>query len=214
MTEHLKQSISALLDEEASEIEVHRLLREFDADTEGQSGELKASFVRYQQIRAVSQGHHRLSETQHLSLHASISDAIAAEDQHQWQGESRPSWQKQTAGLAVAASLVLAVFVGVNVQQQSQAVDASTLAANATTEAVPASVSTTVIDAQPVATEVAETVDMVAFNDEEMELRELDAEKQQRLREYLMRHDRSSQIKNQTQTVLFPARAPAKSGNK
>lgn len=204
MTEHLKQSISALLDEEATEIEVHRLLREFDAADGEKSAELKASWVRYQQIRAVSQGHHRLSETQHLSLHASISEAIAAEDEHDLIAETRPAWQKQTAGLAVAASLVMAVFVGVNLQQQNDSLEAPGLAV------APAETATTsAIGAQPVANEEVEATELVAFNEDELELRELDAEKQQRLREYLMRHDRSSQMNNQTQTVLFPARAPA-----
>ena len=200
MTDHLKQSISALLDEEASEIEVHRLLREFESEDD-----LKHVWIRYQQIRAVSQGHHHLSESQHLSLHSSISAAIAEEDHHDFEDETRPAWQKQTAGLAVAASLVLAVFVGVNVQQQGTAPEA---------EFVSTTPEAQVIDAQPVSTAASASTlgpqEMVAFNEEDLELRELDAEKQQRLREYLMRHDRMSQLNqrnNPVRTVTFPAQS-------
>jgi hypothetical protein len=64
------------------------------------------------------------------------------------------------------------------------------------------------------------TEEMVAFNEDDLELRELDSDKQQRLREYLMRHDRSSQLNqmnNQTQTVTFPqgpsANSPARNGS-
>lgn len=218
MTEHLKQSISALLDEEASEIEVHRLLREFESD-----GELRETWVRYQQIRAVAQTQHHLSEAQHLELHTSISAAIDEEIQHDLNHQSRPSWQKNTAGLAVAASLVMAVVVGMNVQQQDSGLNSDV----ASSEVVTA-IGTTIVDAQPVSTippsnfqpdagqvmsDVNQpTEEMVAFNEDDLELRELDSDKQQRLREYLMRHDRSSQLNqmnNQTQTVTFPLQGPS-----
>lgn len=200
MTDHLKQSISALLDEEVSEIEVHRLLREFESDET-----LKHTWVRYQQIRAVSQGHHHLSESQHLDLHSRISAALDEEEHHDWQSESRPSWQKNTAGLAVAASLVMAVFVGVNLQQQGTS-PASDLVA--TSEPAP------VVDVQPVSTEAQPADGIVAFNEDDMQLKELNTQELQRLREYLMRHDRSSQLNqmSETQTVTFPAgQAPASS---
>jgi sigma-E factor negative regulatory protein RseA len=202
VTEQLKQSISALLDDEISEIEVHRLLREFDSEAELKSADLKGTWVRFQQIRAVSQGHHHLSESQHLELHSKISAAIADEDHHQWTGHTRPAWQKPAAGLAVAASLVVAVLVGINTQQQIDPL-ASELVADAPAQ---------VINATPVSTnpivDQDNSTDMVAFNEDELELRELDTVKQQQLREYLMRHDRMSQMNqmnNHTRTVTFPA---------
>ncbi len=203
MTEHLKQSISALLDEEISEIEVHRLLREFDSDDS-----LKETWVRYQQIRAVSQSQHHLSETQHLDLYSRISGAIDEEDHHEWQGDSRPAWQKQTAGLAVAASLVMAVFVGINVQEQKLNPESDLVASGETT------IEASAVAAEPVSNVMEQPEEMVAFNDDELELRELDEAKRQQLREYLMRHDRSSQLNqmnNQTQTVTFPAQPSGKS---
>lgn len=209
MTEQLKQSISALLDEEISEIEVHRLLREFDSDSSAKTAELKSTWIRFQQIRAVSQGHHHLSETQHISLHDKISAAIAEEDHHEWSGKSQSNWQKPAAGLAVAASLVVAVFLGVNTQQQTN--PGNDLVTSSPTQ------TTGVIDTQPVSTGSVNSEEIVAFNEDDLELRELDAVKQQQLREYLMRHDRMSQLNRRTQTVTFPANgtlpAPARNGS-
>jgi sigma-E factor negative regulatory protein RseA len=203
VTEQLKQSISALLDDEISEIEVHRLLREFDSESELKSAELKGTWVRFQQIRAVSQGHHHLSESQHLALHSKISAAIADEDHHQWTGQTRPAWQKPAAGLAVAASLVVAVLVGINTQQQTTPT-ASDFVADTQTQVINA----TPVSTNPDVSRDDNAAEMVAFNEDELELRELDVVKQQQLREYLMRHDRMSQMNqmnNHTRTVTFPA---------
>lgn len=199
MTEHLKQSISALLDEEISEIEVHRLLREFD-----NHGELKASWVRFQQIRAVSQGHHHLTESQHLSLHDKISAAIADEDSHEWQGPEKSGWQKSAAGFAIAATLVFGVMIGINTQQA--VTDPGAMIADGGPEIVDPPVSAGFNSDEA-------TTEVVAFNEDDLELRELDEVKQQQLREYLMRHDRMSQMNNQTMPVTFPAGSgPVKNG--
>ena len=196
MTDHLKQSISALLDDEASEIEVHRLLREF-----GDDSDLKVSWIRYQQIRAVSQGHHHLSESQHVSLHTRISEAIQAEESHELGTIQRPGWQRQVAGFAVAASLVAAVLVGVNLNQPGN------LAAPGLVDVQ----SPAVINAQTVSfgadDDSYEPATDIAFSEDELELRELDEVKQQQLREYLMRHDRMSRLNNNTRTVNFQPKA-------
>jgi len=196
VTEHLKQSISALLDDEASEIEVHRLLREF-----GDDGDLKLSWVRYQQIRAVSQGYHHLSETQHLSLHESISNAIHEEQSHEVAPSQRPGWQRQASGFAVAASLVVAVLVGVNLNQPN----------SASVPGLAGAKTSTAIDVQRVSTsdEAFGPVSDTAFSEDELELHELDEVKQQQLREYLMRHDRMSRLNNNARTVNYQP----KSGN-
>lgn len=199
MTDHLKQSISALLDDEASEIEVHRLLREFSE--EGDDGELKTSWIRYQQIRAVSQGHHHLSESQHVSLHTRISAAIDEEQSHELVTIQRPGWQRQVAGFSVAASLVVAVLVGVNLNQPSSSAVPG-LAQDDTSKT---------IDTLPVSfgadDQGFQTSMDIAFSEDELELRELDEVKQQQLREYLMRHDRMSRMNNNTRIVNFQPKA-------
>ncbi|MFT4798194.1 MAG: sigma-E factor negative regulatory protein RseA [Candidatus Azotimanducaceae bacterium] len=192
MTDHLKQSISALLDDEASEIEVHRLLREF-----GDDGDLKTSWIRYQQIRAVSQGHHHLTESQHVSLHTRISAAIQDEESHELATIQRPGWQRQVAGFAVAASLVAAVLVGVNLNQPG----------NLVTPALVETQSPEVINTQTVSfgsdDDNYQPNTDIAFSEDELELRELDEVKQQQLREYLMRHDRMSRMNSNTRTVNY-----------
>jgi negative regulator of sigma E activity len=192
VTDHLKQSISALLDDEASEIEVHRLLREF-----GDDGDLKTSWIRYQQIRAVSQGHHHLTESQHVSLHTRISAAIQDEESHELATIQRPGWQRQVAGFAVAASLVAAVLVGVNLNQPG----------NLVTPALVETQSREVINTQTVSfgsdDDNYQPNTDIAFSEDELELRELDEVKQQQLREYLMRHDRMSRMNSNTRTVNY-----------
>lgn len=196
MTDHLKQSISALLDDEASEIEVHRLLREF-----GDDGELKTSWIRYQQIRAVTQGHHHLSESQHVSLHTRISAAIEEEESHELVTHQGLGWQRQVAGFAVAASLVAAVLVGVNLNQPGN------LAVPGLVEAPSsAPINTQLVSFGADDDNYQPTTD-TAFSEDELELRELDEVKQQQLREYLMRHDRMSRMNNNTRTVNFQPKA-------
>lgn len=221
MTDHLKQSISALLDEEASEIEVHRLLREF-----GDDDSLKLSWIRYQQIRAVSQGQHHLSEAQHLSLHDRISQAVQMDEgEHEWTETTQQNWRRPAAGFAVAASLVVAVLVGINFNQpmdvnnglnNSSLVDVTNPVANPLSSSAP--FNSAPIDVQTVST--AETD--IAFSEDEPDLRELDEVKQQQLREYLMRHDRMSQMNTNSRTVNYqptispttsPRTSPRKSGN-
>ena len=75
MTDKLKESVSALIDGEASEIEVHRLLRQLDTDTT-----VKPAWINYLQVRAVIQGEPRVSVARHLELHARISRAIDDEE--------------------------------------------------------------------------------------------------------------------------------------
>ena len=195
MTDTIKQAISALMDEEASEIEVHRLLRHFENDPS-----TRETWIRYQQIRAVSQNETLLSSQQHLGLHERISGAIASEETFALSTPTNSrNWAKPAAGFAIAASLVVAVFVGIN---SNQALNPE-MDAVAT---VPTATATPNI-AAPIAAQPASTNDVlgqqVAFNEDDLELRELDEAKQQRLREYLLKHDRLSRMNNNTRTVNF-----------
>jgi negative regulator of sigma E activity len=206
VTDNLKQSISALLDDEISEIEVHRLLRQFGED----DGELKLSWIRYAQVRAVSQGYHRLDENQHLDLHSRISSAIEAEDHHGIEMPKSAGWRRQAAGFAVAASLVAAVLVGVNLN------DPASLAAPDLVSVEKNVRQSAPINAQTVGNfdepEGFSTETEVAFSEDELELRELDELKQQQLRDYLMRHDRMSRMNNNARTVNYSG-SPSKGEN-
>lgn len=193
MTETRRESLSALIDGEASEIEVHRLVREFRDDES-----LTESWAVYQQIRATvrarsdNAGH--LDASQHEALLGRISDAVHAEDTftesagkntHNKMGSS----MKVLGGsLALAASLVVAVFVGVQTQTGGDA--EQTLAGETPATSVAQLASTPAVQVTPVSTAAPQ------------ELMELDEEKQRRLRAYLNQHERMSRSPN-TQLVNF-----------
>ena len=148
MTDTNKESLSALIDGEASEIEVHKLLRHVKS-IEGEAGsispeteDLHRSWARYQEIRSVigpagsrADGHSRMAASQHLALRLRISEAIEAEDTHKLEGVSSlvgltprtamAKYRAPAAGLAIAASLVVAIFVGLSpLEQETGNVDA------------------------------------------------------------------------------------------
>lgn len=203
MTETRKESLSALIDGEASEIEVHRLVREFRSD-DG----LAKSWSMYQHIRTTVRADSpglsaALSPQHHEQLLSSISAAIEAEPVH-----AQPASQKQHAplrlaagSLAVAASLVIAVFVGFQPSESD-----TTEFADAGVGMTPALVSSPLsspIVALPVAN------DSQAFA-QAPDLVELDAEKQKRLRAYLNQHDRMARMNTNSQLVNFTQEASGK----
>ena len=72
------ESLSALIDGEASEIEVHRLVREFRSDES-----LTSSWAMYQQIgSAIRADSGAVSVEHHRELFIRITDAIESEDTH------------------------------------------------------------------------------------------------------------------------------------
>ncbi|MFT6517177.1 MAG: sigma-E factor negative regulatory protein RseA, partial [Candidatus Azotimanducaceae bacterium] len=127
MTDKIKETLSAWVDDEASEIEIHRLLRQYDADDS-----VRQTGLSYQHARSLTRGDGGdigLSLGQHLTLHQRISVAIDVEEithaDHRGLGNlskvarlstrlplSPSTWVKPASGLALAASLVVAVFLG------------------------------------------------------------------------------------------------------
>lgn len=248
MTEQVKESLSAWLDGEASEIEIHRLVRHYTADAaangaaEDRSGSpetsessvsesLRASGLRYQHMRTVLRREHGnigLSHEIHMSLHASISAAIADEPAHSTGSVSvlgaakpRPMWIKPVGGLAAAASLVLAVFVGTQLDLQPAVGTDST--ANSTTslasrQSVPVDVQTVSTQGSGMSTRTgagnsfssdagyapAEIyADASDANFEQTELKTLDEAKQRQLRAYLRQHDQMTRLNPNARTVIF-----------
>ena len=178
----MKETLSAWIDGEASEIEAHRLLRSLETDAG-----LKDVGLYYQQIRAVARRQNALSLAQHLDLNARISSAIQAEafeGDSLDQGSQPWTQNKRYASFAVAASLTLAVLAGVQLQSTQETPAGPGIAQ-------PASVPTptTQFVSQPAAQPAQAEL-------EPDELRELDEEKQRRLKEYLDKHDRSKVDQN------------------
>jgi sigma-E factor negative regulatory protein RseA len=210
VTEQVNELVSALIDGEASEIEIHRLLRQMkDNDAH------REVWVTYQETRQIlrsgSQGGSsalHLSRHQHLELHRRISDAIAEDDVHTSTDTNAnktvaPSFRskayyKPAAGLAIAASLVVAVFVGF--QPQVTDVANNTNQASEPSTVQPAPIVAQPVLAQPVVNEIAKQ-NSGPVN--EPELRELDGEGQKRLRAYLYQHDAMARMRQDTQLVNY-----------
>ena len=182
-----KESLSALIDGEATEIEVHRLVREY-----GKEVSLPVSWSVYQQVRATMRGEtplvsgRGLEIEQHQRLFSKISQAIEAEDNYQV--VSKPRYGAGTivfGSFAIAACLVVAVFLGIQTDKQEEIKNKG--AAYVT------------IDSLDLANDSADS--QVA------ELVELDEEKQRQLRAYLKQHDRMSRMNNNPHLVKYKERA-------
>lgn len=106
MTEQLRESLSALLDDEANELELARLLNQIGGDDE-----LRSVWVRYNAARAASAGQPVADLT--LDVSRRVSAAIAAEVTANapiagtWQRLLRP-----VGSFAVAASVAATVVFG------------------------------------------------------------------------------------------------------
>ena len=121
MSEKLRESVSALMDGESDELELRRVLAHSDTEM---INDTWRSFHRTQQ--AIE------GQTDPFSswdISSQVSAAIAGEqfDQHEANAGRQPSinkspfWLKPVAGLAVAASVMVAVVVGVQSLAPNQA---------------------------------------------------------------------------------------------
>lgn len=230
MTDTNKESLSALIDGEASEIEVHKLLR-YVKSIEGEAGsispeteDLHRSWARYQEIRSVigpagsrADGHSRMAASQHLALRLRISEAIDAEDTHKLEGVSSlvgltprtamAKYRAPAAGLAIAASLVVAIFVGLSpLEQETGNVDAiATIDASADQQ--PVSVQTVSTTRSTAEVNTLEQQLLSSGDDgmlvDDLELKELNEEQRRQMRAYLQLHDRMTRTKPNRRTVNF-----------
>ncbi|MEK8080967.1 sigma-E factor negative regulatory protein [Pseudomonas sp. XK-1] len=108
--ETIKESLSAVMDNEADELEVRRVLAASD------DAELRATWSRYQIARAVM--HKELLEPR-LDIAAAVSAALADEALPVTAAKSAGSW-RSIGRLAVAASVTLAVLAGVRLYNQDE----------------------------------------------------------------------------------------------
>jgi sigma-E factor negative regulatory protein RseA len=199
VADNTRESLSALIDGEASEIELHRLLRAIDQDSD-----LTRSWAAYQQIRSVMGNHPIHTAQQHLEMSRQISAAIAAETD--FEVDTRPlvrnnSYIKPLGGLAVAASITLAAFVGFNQlsEEQTSLTGSQSIASSTETAELPSvNVNANVQSAAPVQLAVdSQAIDPAI----ESYLKELPPEKLRSLRAYLSRYDRQMIAPN-TRTVI------------
>lgn len=107
MSERMRESLSALLDDEADELELQRVLAQI-----GEDRELRRTWVRYAAASAAISGH----QLQHLNLDISemVRDSIASQDHAQAPGKAGLGQRllRPVAGFAIAASVAAIVVVG------------------------------------------------------------------------------------------------------
>jgi len=226
VTEQTRELLSVLMDGEASEIEVHRLLGQMKDDSP-----MSEVWVSYQETRRVlrrpskneTESEVQLSTSQHLALHHRISVAVSEDSVH---GETLEEFStsntpvsprsrsrfvlavdparafRPAVALAIAASLVVAVFVGMQINspegisQQGNEIAGGSSAPQSNPVAV-----------QRVSNEIPATSRLATGSEpnfDNLELKELDEEGQRRLRAYLNQHDRMARMKQNTRLVKFP----------
>lgn len=213
MTETARELLSALIDGEASEIEIHRLLRQL-----GEDDSLVEAWVSYQETRRVLRTPSNnevesvvhLSIQQHLKLRRRISQAIEkdifySEDSNS-SGSALPRVvTRPVAALAMAAAVLVAVFIGVQVNTpggndivvESAAPGVQTI----DSQANPRIRQPQLVATQAFPTEFNQRNEPIA---DDLELRELDEEGRRRLRAYLNQHDRMARMKPNTSLVTYP----------
>ena len=103
MSEQLRESLSALMDDEANELEVQRLLGEMAA-----ADDLRQTWVRYHVARNVLKG--QSLEHRRIDLSQRVRDAIAQEKPPLASAASR--LLRPVASFAVAASVAATVVLG------------------------------------------------------------------------------------------------------
>ena len=107
MSERMRESLSALLDDEADELELQRVLSQI-----GDDQELRQTWRRYAAASAAVSGH----QMEHLNLDISgrVREAIAREEGLAVPGKGRLSQRllRPVASFAIAASVAAVVVVG------------------------------------------------------------------------------------------------------
>ncbi|MDQ2075278.1 sigma-E factor negative regulatory protein [Marinimicrobium sp. ABcell2] len=102
----LAESVSALADNEASPLELHRLLKASESDPE-----IKSTWARYQLISAALR--HDLPEIQTGDFAARMSAALEDEVSHKGAPGKASQWWKNLGRVGVAASVAVVAIMGV-----------------------------------------------------------------------------------------------------
>ena len=181
MSEHqekmLKESLSALLDNEAQELETRRVLNEMERDAE-----LKSTWQNYQMIGDLM----RNEVSSPMDLTDAINQQIDGQEampEGQITEAASKSWMRPFTSVAVAASVTLAVLLGVQMGEQETSPISIASQAPAAVEVAPNAVAPSLISgAVEAPVQVASTDVAPAESAEDLE------QAQQKLQEYLMEH--------------------------
>jgi sigma-E factor negative regulatory protein RseA len=126
MSEQLKESLSAVMDGEADEFEIKRVLNEAADDPE-----LRGVWERYHLVRSVMRGEGRMRGADRLSARfwteIDADEAAPVDDVEPIEAAPRASrsnwvrWGQRVAGVAVAAGVAAAVIVGYRIDETANA---------------------------------------------------------------------------------------------
>ncbi len=199
MSEHLRESVSALMDGEADELEIRRLLAAEHTD------KVNSSWSGYHRVRDTLQNTEQDSEFLHLDISQQVSLAIAEETTvtPTLSDQSNP-WWKPAAGFAVAASVAVAVVFTV------QTNDPANPGFN-TTPAVASAQPSTSNRVYPVqaASMQASSTGTVSVSSAELpgdiaaSKAAADLEAQKRLEKYILRHTERAALNNGQGVISF-----------
>lgn len=197
-TQRIRESVSALMDGEARELELRQVLADANRDV------VDASWRRYHLVRQAFGSGEQAGSFLHLDISARVSDAIAAQapaaaSLHRW-------WLKPVAGFAVAASVAAGVVI--TVQRGDQVLPG----ADMTLESTPAvasnraypldgasmKASTNAGPGAVVNYPVVQLPGAIAASD-----KAADAEARRQLDKYLLRHTESAALNNTQGMISF-----------
>lgn len=198
MSDNIREMISALLDDEASEIEIHKIVRRMNDD-----GQVKTSLLAWQQIRAAAKNDVLMSRQHHLQLAKRISAEVEKEPLVQATGlvNAKGRYRKPVVGLAIAASVALAFFVGGFYMDYPGS--ETHLSNGGFAETNESTIQPQTSRSQPVSPRYVSVQDA----DPEM-LVELDEEKRRMVRQYLLQHERMTRLNPDLRAVTFDQKEP------
>ena len=198
----LRESLSALVDGAADELEVQRVLKATAEDTE-----LRAIWDRYQMARAAMRDD---LPTANTDLSGAISDAIASEPVY---GRGADRYFRSFARVAVAASVAVAVILGVQQFNRPDAGGTPVIAGNGQSSNLvptPPAFGRPPIETAPVSTSVFEPLDEPLLELDEASRRRLETH----LSELMKRHTDGAALGGSQGMLPFarlPGEAPEKS---
>jgi sigma-E factor negative regulatory protein RseA len=105
MSERMRESLSALLDDEANELELERVLSRIADDDD-----MRQTWVRYNAVRATVSGHH-LAHMK-LDISTQVRQAIAGPTVAHTATSIRQRFMRPLASFAIAASVAATVVIG------------------------------------------------------------------------------------------------------
>lgn len=161
MTNQAKESLSALLDNEADDLELRRLLVSMEPGSD-----LEASWERYNLVQAAL--HNTGIAAVDPSVSRNIAAALAQETTNTLSLPYSSIWGTSLARLAIAASVALAVLIGMQTSWLQSDLPA-----------------TGIMAVTPVSTTGVEEIDRIQSLLANTELRQVDPAAQQRLEDYI-----------------------------